>query len=224
MNPRTLNRYSYCLNNPLKYIDPSGHAGEGLPDPTEDGQLGYTGKDKWLISKHGKWVPIDNGSVDRMLAAYIHSNASTWTSFASAVLSALPLSDSLPSGYSGINLFTMDGKQYTWGIQFEYDRKKDIMSARLTLVEQYDEVKANLIICESIAVAGDVVSFWGPLMVPGWVASTAASTIGLCITANEYNKGNITHEEFGIVMTNFVGGLIPWGGAASAAFQFWLDW
>jgi RHS repeat-associated protein len=25
MNPQTLNRYSYCLNNPLKYIDPSGH-------------------------------------------------------------------------------------------------------------------------------------------------------------------------------------------------------
>ena len=25
MNPQTLNRYSYCLNNPLKYVDPSGH-------------------------------------------------------------------------------------------------------------------------------------------------------------------------------------------------------
>jgi hypothetical protein len=24
-NPQTLNRYSYCLNNPLKYVDPSGH-------------------------------------------------------------------------------------------------------------------------------------------------------------------------------------------------------
>jgi RHS repeat-associated protein len=24
-NPQTLNRYSYCLNNPLKYTDPSGH-------------------------------------------------------------------------------------------------------------------------------------------------------------------------------------------------------
>jgi hypothetical protein len=25
-NPQSLNRYSYCLNNPLSYIDPSGHA------------------------------------------------------------------------------------------------------------------------------------------------------------------------------------------------------
>ena len=24
-NPQTLNRYSYCLNNPLKYVDPTGH-------------------------------------------------------------------------------------------------------------------------------------------------------------------------------------------------------
>ena len=24
-NPQTLNRYSYCINNPLKYIDPTGH-------------------------------------------------------------------------------------------------------------------------------------------------------------------------------------------------------
>jgi len=24
-NPQSLNRYSYCLNNPLKYIDPTGH-------------------------------------------------------------------------------------------------------------------------------------------------------------------------------------------------------
>ncbi len=25
-NPQSLNRYSYCLNNPLKYVDPSGHS------------------------------------------------------------------------------------------------------------------------------------------------------------------------------------------------------
>lgn len=24
-NPQTLNRYSYCLNNPLRYVDPTGH-------------------------------------------------------------------------------------------------------------------------------------------------------------------------------------------------------
>ncbi|MCP4613910.1 MAG: hypothetical protein GY845_34910 [Planctomycetes bacterium] len=31
-NPQSLNRYSYCLNNPLKYVDPSGHN----PDPEDN--------------------------------------------------------------------------------------------------------------------------------------------------------------------------------------------
>jgi RHS repeat-associated protein len=31
MNPHSFNRYSYCLNNPLKYIDPSGHWGQVTP-------------------------------------------------------------------------------------------------------------------------------------------------------------------------------------------------
>ena len=34
-NPQNLNRYSYVLNNPLKYIDPSGHcsvSGHWIPD------------------------------------------------------------------------------------------------------------------------------------------------------------------------------------------------
>jgi RHS repeat-associated protein len=39
---QSLNRYSYCLNNPLKYIDPNGHDdkdGNGYDDDTGD----YTG-------------------------------------------------------------------------------------------------------------------------------------------------------------------------------------
>jgi RHS repeat-associated protein len=36
-NPQSLNRYSYCLNNPLKYIDPSGHiVGYAPSDPGMD--------------------------------------------------------------------------------------------------------------------------------------------------------------------------------------------
>jgi RHS repeat-associated protein len=31
-NPQTLNRYSYCLNNPLRYIDPTGHDEEDSDD------------------------------------------------------------------------------------------------------------------------------------------------------------------------------------------------
>jgi RHS repeat-associated protein len=35
-NPQSLNRYAYCLNNPLRYTDPSGHEGEDDEIPIED--------------------------------------------------------------------------------------------------------------------------------------------------------------------------------------------
>jgi RHS repeat-associated protein len=34
-NPQSLNRYSYCYNNPLRYVDPTGH--EGDDDNDDDG-------------------------------------------------------------------------------------------------------------------------------------------------------------------------------------------
>jgi RHS repeat-associated protein len=54
-NPQTLNRYSYCLNNPLKYRDPSGHldgtdwgqAQNGVWAAILWGCLGYTGLTLW---------------------------------------------------------------------------------------------------------------------------------------------------------------------------------
>jgi hypothetical protein len=30
-NPQAFNRYAYCINNPLKYVDPTGHTPEGPP-------------------------------------------------------------------------------------------------------------------------------------------------------------------------------------------------
>ncbi len=35
-NPQSLNRYSYCYNNPLKYIDPSGHLALPYPETVEE--------------------------------------------------------------------------------------------------------------------------------------------------------------------------------------------
>jgi RHS repeat-associated protein len=52
-NPQTLNRYSYCLNNPLKYVDPSGH----LPDPPP-GVDAYM----WYMSQAGNGGGNGNGN------------------------------------------------------------------------------------------------------------------------------------------------------------------
>jgi RHS repeat-associated protein len=45
-NPQSLNRYSYCLNNPLKYIDPSGHEyteADQMQEYSYCCKIGYTG-------------------------------------------------------------------------------------------------------------------------------------------------------------------------------------
>jgi len=36
VNPQTLNRYAYTLNNPLKYVDPTGHDASESDDPYDD--------------------------------------------------------------------------------------------------------------------------------------------------------------------------------------------
>jgi len=47
-NPQDLNRYAYVRNNPLAYVDPSGHSGEP-PDPQKD----YVGWLRYQWQMHG---------------------------------------------------------------------------------------------------------------------------------------------------------------------------
>jgi hypothetical protein len=108
MNPQSLNRYSYCVNNPLKHNDPSGHdtipsdyypgnpdyfpwpdedvPGLGLGSPPYDGALGYTQKDEWLLALNGRWVPITTNTADSLLSLYFNSTANNWTDFISVFL------------------------------------------------------------------------------------------------------------------------------------------
>ncbi len=61
LNPQSLNRYSYCLNNPLKYVDPSGHEDDEPQDPQQqylDYLLVYAGNSGW-----GSYERADDGSV-----------------------------------------------------------------------------------------------------------------------------------------------------------------
>ncbi|MFC1920431.1 RHS repeat domain-containing protein [Chloroflexota bacterium] len=59
-NPQSFNRYSYCLNNPLKYVDPSGHIVEfenedylmSLPDVV----WAFMDTDSWLGDMVEDWA------------------------------------------------------------------------------------------------------------------------------------------------------------------------
>lgn len=45
-NPQAFNRYSYVLNNPLKYIDPTGHGHMCTADPYDPGCAGDQGRSR----------------------------------------------------------------------------------------------------------------------------------------------------------------------------------
>jgi hypothetical protein len=57
-NPQALNRYAYCLNNPLRYVDPTGH------DPYQDGNenLGW----ERVKDENGDWLMVDGQYVYRI--------------------------------------------------------------------------------------------------------------------------------------------------------------
>ncbi len=53
-NPQSLNRYSYVLNNPLKYTDPTGHGEE-----EEDWKPDFNEPDPWegVLPNYKGYVP-----------------------------------------------------------------------------------------------------------------------------------------------------------------------
>ncbi len=55
-NPQSLNRYSYCLNNPLIYVDPSGHNIETLPPHTPETQFP---ENDWGAGSGGDFSVVD---------------------------------------------------------------------------------------------------------------------------------------------------------------------
>jgi RHS repeat-associated protein len=59
-NPQTLNRYSYCLNNPLKYIDPSGHHAT-------------------IINSDGKSITLTDDEVDKLDPSRPYADQLDWS-------------------------------------------------------------------------------------------------------------------------------------------------
>jgi hypothetical protein len=70
-NPQTLNRYSYCLNNPLRYVDPSGH--ENLPEYLDLLQAYGCGSGRGMINGDG-----DGGDNPISLDSHPDHNFDQW--------------------------------------------------------------------------------------------------------------------------------------------------
>ncbi|MBW1982133.1 MAG: RHS repeat-associated core domain-containing protein [Deltaproteobacteria bacterium] len=91
-DPQSLNRYSYCRNNPLRYVDPSGHVeddtteADGKDTENEGGKDTGDTEEKGFIGKLLDWAK-DYGSPDRNKDGYI-TDQEVHESFVRAAIAA----------------------------------------------------------------------------------------------------------------------------------------
>ena len=111
-DPQSLNRYSYCLNNPLKYTDPSGH---------ENYAWGYDQGDytaATLSSESGTSGTTESSgkSNNSFFSNLMDSAKGTFQSWLQDPLGSKALEGGRNYGYGDINL-TVIGLTY-WGFTF----------------------------------------------------------------------------------------------------------
>ena len=101
-NPQALNRYSYVLNNPLRYTDPSGHA-QVCADGDQGGGCGDN--DAWYRLTQ-QWYGIDDqGLLDATIVAWLqdHQDIRTIQAMAGYLETTYGQSDAiLPSSFNTI--------------------------------------------------------------------------------------------------------------------------
>jgi hypothetical protein len=211
------------LNNPLKYIDPSGHAGEGLQAPKQEGQLGYTSAGGWVVCENGKWVSIETDTVNAMVSDYGNSNSNNWTEYYQA--NKPDTSYPLPNTWGG-NMVTIDNKNFIWQTYpiFNPLNKQNSNEIRLALSEEPDLMKDAIFFADTIALTGDAVSYIPGLNAVGYGTSCIAGTVSYALTVYEYKNGRISKDDMFKSHISWAGGFIPgvWGGGFTG-WQTYLD-
>jgi hypothetical protein len=93
-NTQSFNRYSYCLNNPLKYTDPTGWSDEsGTPIKYEDWQD--------YFNSHNPWYNMGPTSAQQQMQAFNSENAAIMAGVKEWVASQSEIN--FPISYNGVN-------------------------------------------------------------------------------------------------------------------------
>lgn len=81
-DPLSLNLYTYCRNNPIRYVDPSGHSYATLPDGTTmtinsaaDAEKFYFLRDKQLVNSSENALSSGKYTVSDVVSAYKREDA-----------------------------------------------------------------------------------------------------------------------------------------------------
>jgi RHS repeat-associated protein len=203
-DPQSLNRYSYCRNNPLRYIDPSGHGDYdfdeySIPDDYYEYLENY--KSGKTDGGYSDWKEQQNEVIDIVVDAYDF--------YVNGINSSV---ENLSGKYEITARYTKD-KFHDIDVWMAHDTGTHY-------VTNHDLVVA----CDALAVGGDLVSFFGGAAAPiGYTVSAISSTISYKITVDEYRKGNVSENDMLAAHLNWTLGFIPYVGALPAGFQYKLD-
>jgi hypothetical protein len=102
-NPQSLNRYSYCLNNPLKYVDPTGHMddhdlGLDIPDDWDDYLTRYKAGAQISYSQYAKAKQIGLGAGDSIRNTFVGTFTFTYNMYTNPLGTVYGFVDGLISG------------------------------------------------------------------------------------------------------------------------------
>ncbi|MEW6033336.1 MAG: RHS repeat-associated core domain-containing protein [Chloroflexota bacterium] len=199
-NPQALNRYTYVLNNPLKYIDPTGHKWlDDVDEPTP-------------VSPAPPAPPTPDpftGAPDPTPPGVPDGGATQ-----PSPIETVPGVPDVGAGAPGGHPVDDPGLPVTNAP----DAGQEINLGVVRITHVSDQAELYL---DAAAVLGDVVSFIPTpyTVVGGFVVSLVSSYAGMIRTGVKYGRGEATAEDLDIsVATNFTG-MLPWVGVIPALIQ-----
>jgi hypothetical protein len=206
------------LNNPLKYVDPTGYYGETLGEPhNENGSLGYTAKEGYLISIDGKWYPVESNSVDILTRGFTESirndEVSNWSDFIDDYIPDMPENPETDLGYGwgGGKSISLGGRDYYWSSDLfgDYDRETGSRITRLVLDDtspvdwsniDWGDVGRQFLGAVTVVGGAVVISVGGGIMIAAWTPNPVTLA-----------SGQILGRAFGGFIVSIGGFMINWG-------------
>jgi len=197
-DPQCFNRYSYCLNNPLKYEDPTGHD-QIITDigENDNGETCYS-----ISDGQGNLLAIATGIDD------LAQKMSDCDSVSRNV--------DLPLDQGATDFFN--------AVTGQVDTPEPSLP-EVNIPDTNGGHQSQIITCDTISFTADVASIFCPVIsTPAWFVSTGSSIVGQFLTLIDYCNGKATQENLWVDIIDTDVGLIPGPvGAVAAVNQLVYD-
>jgi hypothetical protein len=233
-NPQSFNRYTYVLNNPLKYVDPTGH----IVNVQGIGDINDISIDDWA-----NLILMPSESVNKimtLLQAYqtVRGTAPTETKILEDAKETYTIewgnTGNFPDSKFDVNSGTIilnTNLQFADSFYISnqilgnvYDVAGTSFFPNLTFTRD-DAILAY----DTYATIGSAIAFYGlvtgnPFAIVGGTIIALAANIGSVVeTYNNFDAGSADGIDVTVSWLTFLGGLVPGAGTMISGFQLYYD-